>query len=270
MIETALEGPRRDEVPPNEGRCPATDRFKFICTSFTTVGVSFDLFGTLVAVERPADPARAVARELRQRDVAVPADWSAVYREDHVDAPAGAEVPLPAHVGSALAARGIETTNNAVRRAVVAAFDPEVRTRAGAADTLGLAADHGPVAVCSNCAVPELVRRTLIRADLPRDRIDAVITSVGCGWRKPHRRIFAVVADRLAVPGDRLVHVGDDPRTDAGVTTLGGTALLVDSATASPPDAHVPTPPDDANNGDVVQVASLTDAGEYLEGSRWV
>lgn len=28
-------------------------------------GVSFDLFGTLVAVERPADPGAAVARELR-------------------------------------------------------------------------------------------------------------------------------------------------------------------------------------------------------------
>lgn len=57
------------------------------------MATSFDLFGTLVAVDRPADPAAAVGDELRDRGVAVPDDWAAAYAETHVEAPAGAEVP---------------------------------------------------------------------------------------------------------------------------------------------------------------------------------
>lgn len=64
--------------------------------------MTFDLFGTLVAADRPADPAAAVARELRARGVAMPAEWADTYREPHVDAPPGAAVPLPRHVARAL------------------------------------------------------------------------------------------------------------------------------------------------------------------------
>jgi FMN phosphatase YigB (HAD superfamily) len=187
------------------------------------VPVSFDLFGTLVAVDRPGDPAAAVADELRARGVAVPADFAAAYRERHVDAPDGAEVPLPAHVAAALRSRGVSAADNAVRRAVVAAFDPTVRTREGAADAVAAARARGPVGLLSNCSVPELVARTLVRADLPRDGFDSVVTSVACGWRKPHARAFAAVADGLGVDPAALVHVGDSPATDGGVEAVGGT-----------------------------------------------
>ena len=189
------------------------------------MGVSFDLFGTLVTVDRPADPAAAVATELERRDVRVPDDWAAAYAESHVDAPEHAEVPLPAHVGHALGSRGVDLagTENAVRRAVIAAFDPEVETRDGALSALAAARERGPVAICSNCSVPELVRRTLLRAEF-----DAVVTSVGCGWRKPAPEIFELTADRLDVSPADLVHVGDDPRTDGGIERLGGTALLLE------------------------------------------
>ena len=100
------------------------------------MAVSFDLFGTLVEVTRPSDPAAAVADELRERGVAVPPDFGDAYREMHVDAPDGAEVPLPAHVSAALASRGVDAPNNAARRAVVAAFDPEVDRRSGALDAI--------------------------------------------------------------------------------------------------------------------------------------
>jgi len=93
------------------------------------VPVTFDLFGTLVDAGTPADPAAAVAAELRDRGVAVPDDWSAAYREPHIDAPPGAEVPLPAHVARALDSRGVDAPANAPRRAVVAAFDPDVERR---------------------------------------------------------------------------------------------------------------------------------------------
>ncbi len=185
------------------------------------MAVTFDLFGTLVDAERPDDPAAAVARELRERGVAVPDDWGDAYRERHVDAPEGAAVPLPAHVSAALSDRGVDAPDNAPRRAVVAAFDPTVERRPGAAAAVAAAAERGPVGVCSNCAVPELVGRTLVRADL-RGCFDAVVSSVGCGWRKPDPRIFETVADRLAVGTDDLVHVGDDERTDGGVAAVGG------------------------------------------------
>jgi len=198
------------------------------------VAVTFDLFGTLVRADRPDDPASAVARELRKRDVPVPDDWDAAYRERHVDAPEGAEVPLPAHVSQALLSRGIDPASRgdseagkAVRRAVVAASDPTVETREGAVAAVEAAAEAGPVGVLSNCSVPDLARRALLRSAVDRDGMDAVVTSAGCGWRKPDRRAFEAAARRLAVDPGALVHVGDDPRTDAGVGAVGGTAVIV-------------------------------------------
>ena len=185
------------------------------------MAVSFDLFGTLVTVDVPEDPAAAVARELAVRGVAVPDDFAMAYRERHVDAPDGAEVPLPAHVGAVLASRGVHPSDNAARRAVVAAFDPDVERRDGALEAIAAAGHRGPVGLLSNCSVPELVSRTLTRAGL-RGEFDAVVTSVGCGWRKPDPRAFEAIAGRLGVPVDALVHVGDDPATDGGVADAGG------------------------------------------------
>ncbi|MFC4248898.1 HAD family hydrolase [Natribaculum luteum] len=191
------------------------------------MAVSFDLFGTLVSIEKPADPAATVAAELAARDVDVSDDWNALYAQRHVDAPEGAEVPLPAHVGAALSSRGIDYEGNAVRRAVVAAFDPDVETRDGALEAVAAAREYGPVAICSNCSVPELVSRTLVRSAFEREDFDAIVTSAGCGWRKPAPEIFEVTADRLGVTVEDLVHVGDDPRTDGGIERVGGTAISI-------------------------------------------
>ena len=190
------------------------------------MAVTFDLFGTLVDVEYPTDPAEIVARELESRGVAVPDDWHVAYGERHVDAPAGAETALPAHVAAALNSRGVDAPDNAARHAVVAAFDPDVTRRDDALEAVRTAANRGPVGLCSNCAVPELVPRTLIRAGL-RGEFDAVTTSIGCGWRKPHPKAFEAAADALGVDPSALVHVGDDPTTDGGVTDVGGRFLDV-------------------------------------------
>jgi len=198
-----------------------------------SVAIAFDLFGTLVDAERPADPAAAVATELRNRDVEVPADWQTVYSEPHIDAPEGAEVPLPAHVSAALASRGIESPNNAARRAVVAAFDPTVDTRAGAKEAVAAATEYGPVGLLSNCSVPELVGRTLIRSEFSRDAFDAIVSSVACGWRKPDRRAFETIANRLGVSVDEIIYIGDSPAVDGGIEACGGTYINIETCPLS-------------------------------------
>ena len=183
--------------------------------------VSFDLFGTLVTASMPDDPAAAVAAELRNRGVAVPDDWNAAYRTPHLDVPADAEIPLPAHVAAALRSRGVASSDGVVRRAVIAAFDPDVRRREGVDAALDAARARGPIGLCSNCSVPELVPRTLVRADL-RGAFDAVVTSAACGFRKPHPGPFETLATDLGVEASDLIHVGDDPEADGGIEALGG------------------------------------------------
>lgn len=200
------------------------------------MAVSFDLFGTLVRAAKPADPARAIATELESRGVDVPEGWEEDYGTPRIDAPAGAEVPLPAHVARALASRGVEVPENAARRAVIAAFDPDVETRTGAHEAIEAAREHGSVGVLSNCSVPELVSRTLIRATFPRE-FDGVVTSVGCGWRKPHPKAFEAIASELDVGVEELTHVGDSPDADGGIEACGGRSILLD-------DVSLPEVPD--------------------------
>ncbi|SFR99414.1 FMN phosphatase YigB, HAD superfamily [Halomicrobium zhouii] len=188
------------------------------------MAVSFDCFGTLVTADRPAEPWVAVAAELRERDVAVPDDWEAAYRSSHREYDRGAEAPLDEHVRLALASRGVELSAATAHDVTLAAFDGDVSVRDGAHEALSAARDQSTVAVCSNCSVPGLVERTLDRADLS---VDAVVTSVDCGWRKPHPKIFEATAAALECPLDALVHVGDDARTDGGAERAGATSVLV-------------------------------------------
>lgn len=195
--------------------------------------VSFGLFGTLVDAPRPSDPAAAIATELAARDVPVPDDWTEAYGETHIDAPDGAECSLPAHVHAALRSRDVDVrehgdgNGNVVRRAVTAAFDPEVTTRPGAVEAVDAARSHGRVAVLSNCGVPGLARRVLIRSALDRLAFDVVETSLTCGWQKPDRRAFEAVVGRLDGSIEEMIHVGDDPETDGGADDAGATAVLL-------------------------------------------
>lgn len=202
------------------------------------MAVSFDCFGTLVDVDRTGEPALAVATELERRDVTVPDGWKTIYASDHRDIPAvnadeatcRAEYSLVEHVSRALDSEGIPVPTARVRESVLAAFDPgeAVRTRPGAEAAVAAAGARGPVAICSNCAVPGLVRRTLRSSTIDLDAFDAVVTSVDCGWRKPAPAIFEATAAALETTPRDLVHVGDDPRADGGIEALGGTALLLD------------------------------------------
>lgn len=195
------------------------------------MAVSFDLFGTLVAADRSEDPWDAVAAALTEHGIRVPDDWEAAYRSAHREYERGREAPLDEHVQLALASRGVDVTGATAREAVLAAFDTPLEVRDGARDALAAARDCGPVAVCSNCSVPGLVERTLDRAalaDAVPGGFDAVVTSVDCGWRKPHPEIFEETADELGVPLADLVHVGDDARTDGGAGRVGAQSVLLE------------------------------------------
>ncbi len=196
------------------------------------MAVSFDLFETLVTADRPAEPWDAVADVLETRGVSVPDDWESAYRSSHVSVERGAELSLVVHTASALESRGVEADRALVREALLAAFDGPVEVRDGAPEALRAARAVGPVGLLSNCALPGLVERTLGRAALP-DVFEAVVTSVDCGWRKPHDRSFEAVAGALGVPVGDLVHVGDDPRADGGGHTAGVTVVLVDDVPLS-------------------------------------
>lgn len=195
-------------------------------------GTSFDCFGTLIEVDTPDEPSAVVARELEARDVGVPQDWEEAYRTPHVDAAKYEEVPLPTHVRAALESRSVDlppAESNVVRDAVLAAFESEVRTRDGAVEVVEAMADCAPVGILSNCSVPGLVEQSLARSAIETEEFDAIVTSVDCSWRKPDRRAFEAMADRLGVPLSRLVHVGDDPETDGKASDAGATAVLVEN-----------------------------------------
>ncbi len=192
------------------------------------MAVSFDLFGTLVTVERSVNPSRAVARELAARSVTVPNDWADAYAEPHFEIPEGTECSLVDHVVAALESRGISVSPRVVRQAVLDAFDPTVEAREGAQAAITAASTQGPVAICSNCSVPGLVERTLERSTIEQAQFEAVLSSVDCGWRKPAPAIFAATADALGCQLEELVHVGDDPSTDGGIDAVGGRFLSVE------------------------------------------
>lgn len=204
-----------------------TAAFKWVCANASHVAVSFDLFGTLVDAERVADPASAIGAELSARGVAVPADWEETYRRPHVDVPDGVEISLLTHVRAALASRDVTASTDCIRRVVRDAFVAPVHRRPDARRAITAASTCGPVGVLSNCSVPGLVERTLDAASIDPDTFDAVVTSVGCGWRKPDARAFEAVAAELGVPIESLTHVGDDPVADGGIADAGGTAICI-------------------------------------------
>lgn len=193
--------------------------------------VSFDLFGTLVAVDAEESTQMRLASALRCRDVPVPDDWRRAYAEVHLDVQPGRELSLPRHVRAALESRGVdvdEKRREHIQKAVLDAFDCPTRTRDGARETVERVARAYPVGILSNCSVPGLVEQTIEQSAFERSTFDSVVSSVDCGWRKPDRRAFTTIADELDTAVDSLVHVGDDPDADGGARVAGATAILLD------------------------------------------
>ena len=194
----------------------------------TQIGISFDLFGTLLKVERPVDPTTAVASSLSRYDIPVPQNWTSAYGQPHLDVDPGRECSLVDHVRAILTADGTVPPEANIEAALMDAFDTEVRVLPGANRAISDAGAYGPVGILSNCTVPGLAEHYLHRSSLPDECLDAIVTSVGCGWRKPHPKAFQTIADQLGVAVPNLVHIGDNPDTDGGASSAGAHAVLVD------------------------------------------
>lgn len=100
--------------------------------------------------------------------------------------------------------------------------------------------------VSNYCSLPSVVRRHAREYDLLQ-LVDESIFSCELGLRKPHPRIYQTVLERLGVPPEAVVFVGDRLREDVmGPKALGMRAVLThqfrqeDPTTASvPPDAVI-------------------------------
>ena len=89
-----------------------------------------------------------------------------------------------------------------------------------------LAAQGRRLAVVSNWDVS--LPPVLLRLGLA-GQLELVVHSAGVGASKPDPRLFLVALDRLALPPDECVHVGDDPVNDCeGAARAGLRAILVD------------------------------------------
>lgn len=191
--------------------------------------VSFDLFDTLVSVDLQTDPASAIANALKDRGITVPSTWAHDYYQPQFASPEYQEIPLTSHVHAILKQQSPnqDLSTDRIRGGVHAAFDVPVQTHPHAKDVIRAASMNGPVCIISNCSVDGLVQRTLQKSEINEKIFDTIITSVTCGWRKPHPRIFQSACTDLHIQPSRLIHVGDDPETDSGVKSIGGTSILL-------------------------------------------
>jgi putative hydrolase of the HAD superfamily len=186
--------------------------------------VTIDAFGTLVEL---ADPVPALRELLRTRGVersheevtrAFAAEV-AHYRVHAVEGRGDERLTALRRDCAAvfLGAAGAELSLEEFASPFTAAL--EFRLLDGAADALDeLAGRELELAVVSNwdSELPVILER------LGVDRyFRAVVTSADAGSSKPAPHIFELALERLGVPAERAVHVGDDAADEAGAQAAG-------------------------------------------------
>ncbi|MCM0679075.1 HAD family hydrolase [Micromonospora phytophila] len=112
----------------------------------------------------------------------------------------------------------------------LAEWNGGVRCAPGMVELVGrLAAGHR-LAVVTNTHRADLVPGHLAAMGVAH-LVDAVVTSVEVGWRKPHPAIYAAALDALGVPASSAVFVGDTFGADfTGPESVGIRSFLIDPA----------------------------------------
>ncbi len=118
----------------------------------------------------------------------------------------------------------------ALARAYVHEWNTAVVYPPGMTELVGTLAARFRLAVVSNTHQRDLVPDHLAAMGIAH-HMDAVITSVDVGWRKPHPSIYAVALRRLGITAASAVFVGDSYGADyAGPAAAGMTSFLIDPA----------------------------------------
>lgn len=155
--------------------------------------VCFDAFGTLVEIADRRRPYAALARAVRGTRLARRLLTEDIDPDDLCRMP-GVTPALAARFMSDLAA---ETASVAMRPGMAAAWHD-------------LRRQGVRIGVCSNLAAPY---GPPLLACLPEPP-DACVLSYAVGHAKPEPAIYGVVCDRLGLPPDRILFVGDTPSAD--------------------------------------------------------
>lgn len=164
--------------------------------------VCFDAFGTLVEIGDPRRPFRKLGR-LLGRGASNPMTTAMSLAE-------WAGGRIDAETLSFLEAELGSEVSSIAMRAGMAAFWKRLRRRCIR------------IGVCSNLAAPY---GPPLRAALP-DIPDAWVLSYEVGLAKPDPLIFAMVAERLGSPPDRILFVGDTPAHDVAPARLAGMSAM--------------------------------------------
>ncbi|HEX9922422.1 MAG TPA: HAD family hydrolase [Anaerolineae bacterium] len=93
----------------------------------------------------------------------------------------------------------------------------------------------------SNATDDPLIRRLINRNHL-RPWLSPTFSSAGCGWRKPKREPFDLIAGRWGLPPDQIVMVGDTLEADIlGAQNAGMPGILVtmDEAPSNAENRHI-------------------------------
>jgi HAD superfamily hydrolase (TIGR01662 family) len=89
--------------------------------------------------------------------------------------------------------------------------------------------------IISNTSDDKNVRQLVDRWGL-RPYFETIITSAGCGFRKPHKRIFQLALDYFRIPPEQAAMVGDKPEADIlGANRLGMYSIWI-TRRATPPE----------------------------------
>ena len=141
-----------------------------------------------------------------------------------------------------------------------AAFLAEIRPPPDVGPILAALAARFPLAVLSNWPLAATIDRFVAEAGWA-GYFQAIVVSQRVGAIKPAPEIFAVAADALGTPGERILHVGDDWQADVVGAKRAGwlAAYLRDRQGDSPLPSSAP---DDSVRADLVidHLGDLIDA----------
>jgi putative hydrolase of the HAD superfamily len=122
-------------------------------------------------------------------------------------------------------ARRVRVDDDAMAQLLTRVHMAEIRKQARSLahhpDVLARLRGRVKLAVCSNFSHGETAREVLADAGLGAS-FDAIVVSDEIGLRKPKAEIFAAVSERLGIPPEEILHVGDNLEADVGGASAAG------------------------------------------------